>query len=815
MIFKTLFMENIRSFVRGNINFPLGISLIEGDVGSGKSTILMAIEFALFGLGNQKGESLLRKKTKNGSVTFEFEVNGKKCEINRNLTRKERDGPVRQGKCLLIINDVHFHLSPTEIKEKILNLLNFKEPLNPRAQSIIFRYAIYTPQEEMRDILSQKIDSRLQTLRKAFGIEDYKIAGENAAILSQKIKNKTIFLEGQTADLNEKKILLTNQLQKKENYVANLDKLINNGEKCQKEIKMLKEELEDLEKSEAYIEKINAQIPYLEKQIQDKTLLITEYNKEIEDLEEENNSKLINQIRILKNARPPTQDTKEALEKKISYFKKLVNARNELVVKLSLMRGNREDIEKKIEDYEYEKLEDLNIREGKLTSQIQNQKNRMNEEEILIKKISEVKNKLKGKKHNFQEKLENLDGLGDLCPICGSDLNEKHKKNLKKERIEEIHDINKKIIKQEEMEINANKQLESLKTKLESLNNNLQELKFVIEKLTELKVLDEKLVFIKEEVRNLDSDILIIIENLTEFDELEDYINYFEDLLSKLVEYNRGLEELENFEYRFEKNNYKIQRNTEEKNKLEIEIINLKENLSHAKVESGKIENILDQLQKIKLDYKSMDENFQAIKEKTITLKTVIKGINDNINSIQAEIEHKEELRTQYYKLYDYHIWFNDYLIPTLSLIEKHVMKQHHKSFNLDFQKWFRILIDDSTKTGKINEEFTPIVEQDGFEQEINFLSGGEKTSVALAYRLALNNIVKKVSAGMKSNLLILDEPTDGFSKEQLYKIRDILNELECSQIILVSHERELESFADNIFRIEKINGASNVIVEN
>jgi exonuclease SbcC len=144
-------------------------------------------------------------------------------------------------------------------------------------------------------------------------------------------------------------------------------------------------------------------------------------------------------------------------------------------------------------------------------------------------------------------------------------------------------------------------------------------------------------------------------------------------------------------------------------------------------------------------------------------------------------------------------------------VIEKHVMQNIHLDFDENFKNWFNLLIDDPSKTGKIDEEFTPIIEQDGFQQEINYLSGGEKTSVALAYRLALNNIVQKVSTGMKSNLLIMDEPTDGFSKEQLFKIRDILNELNYPQIIIVSHERELESFADNIFQIEKIDGVSEV----
>ena len=44
-------------------------------------------------------------------------------------------------------------------------------------------------------MFSQKPDDRLQTLRKAFGIEDYKIAAENANLLSRSIKEKIIELK--------------------------------------------------------------------------------------------------------------------------------------------------------------------------------------------------------------------------------------------------------------------------------------------------------------------------------------------------------------------------------------------------------------------------------------------------------------------------------------------------------------------------------------------------------------------------------------------------------------------------------------------
>ena len=57
--------------------------------------------------------------------------------------------------------------------------------------------------------------------------------------------------------------------------------------------------------------------------------------------------------------------------------------------------------------------------------------------------------------------------------------------------------------------------------------------------------------------------------------------------------------------------------------------------------------------------------------------------------------------------------------------------------------------------------------------------SGGEITSVSLAYRLTLNMTMRQETESMNSNLLILDEPTDGFSKNQLSKVKDVLREME------------------------------------
>ena len=62
MIIRWVELNNIRSYSKQKISFPKGSVLLWGDVGSGKSSILLAIEFALFGLmrGSVSGASLLR-----------------------------------------------------------------------------------------------------------------------------------------------------------------------------------------------------------------------------------------------------------------------------------------------------------------------------------------------------------------------------------------------------------------------------------------------------------------------------------------------------------------------------------------------------------------------------------------------------------------------------------------------------------------------------------------------------------------------------------------------------------------------------------
>ncbi|HYT46400.1 MAG TPA: AAA family ATPase [Methylomirabilota bacterium] len=73
MLLRKITLNKIRSYKEDTvIEIPRGTILFQGDIGCGKSTILSAIEFALFGLGDIDGNNLLRSGEKKDLCFLSF-----------------------------------------------------------------------------------------------------------------------------------------------------------------------------------------------------------------------------------------------------------------------------------------------------------------------------------------------------------------------------------------------------------------------------------------------------------------------------------------------------------------------------------------------------------------------------------------------------------------------------------------------------------------------------------------------------------------------------------------------------------------------
>jgi len=218
MILKSLKLENIRSYKQAEVNFPLGKVLLSGDVGAGKSTILLAIDFVLFGLtkGIISGNTILRHGEREGYVELNFEIEGKPIIIKRTLKRSSE--AIQQDAGYLIIEGKKVTGTATELKSKILEILNYPPEFLTKGKALIYRYTVYTPQEEMKEILLGEEEIKLNTLRRVFGIDKYKRVVENSQILVREYNFKRKELNAYAQDIN----LLKNEIKSKNDEMISI-----------------------------------------------------------------------------------------------------------------------------------------------------------------------------------------------------------------------------------------------------------------------------------------------------------------------------------------------------------------------------------------------------------------------------------------------------------------------------------------------------------------------------------------------------------------------------------------------------------------
>jgi len=217
-------------------------------------------------------------------------------------------------------------------------------------------------------------------------------------------------------------------------------------------------------------------------------------------------------------------------------------------------------------------------------------------------------------------------------------------------------------------------------------------------------------------------------------------------------------------------------------------------------------------LQHIEEEYNTLKQSFDEVtkQEKELAIQKAQKeqsklNITKVVEELTSDIIKKETAKAKTISYSQLQNWFEKHLLNLVATIEKQIMSKVYRDFNLCFSTWFNNLLEDEIITARLDDEFSPLIEQNGYETSVQNLSGGEKTALALAYRLALNKVINTmISTIHTKDIIILDEPTDGFSSEQLERVRDVLQELNMNQIIIVSHESQMESFVDHVIKIHK-----------
>ncbi len=817
MILRSLKLENIRSYTNERIEFPEGSILLSGDIGSGKSSILYGLEFALFGImrSGLTGNALLRHGKNKGSVELIFEIGEIKYVVKRTLKRTKTS--VGQDSGYIITNGKKFEGTPVELKAKIIGILGYPEELISRSKSLIFRYTVYTPQEDMKAILLEDKDTRLDTLRKVFGIDKYKSIKENTVLFIRELKRKK----------NELKIRLENYDQTK-------------AEK--KEKKEKKEVLnEEIKKSKAELDKVTEKL----KEETEKLIFLEEETKEYQE-KKKNLEIKETQLRSLKNRKEELSERIQKTENKIKDYKKKLEEYETITEKLS-----EEEIENEVNSLQ-DKLTEITKKSSAFSERKSSLKERIEEiekeigsstsdskESIVLKnRLSELKEKI-SRKENQNELLEGLlekekkasvliekykvkideskniiENIedADICPTCGQEVDEKHRKE---------------VIGKQEMKIESYKEKKS-KTEnlLDKVLKNISKVKNNLNKISdyesEYREKREKIIFLEESTKHLvnkQKELSVLYEKI---EKLKKEVPEDTASLNKIIQHKKKkLSKIRENNMKFrEKKNILGLKQEEKDNLMDLKekIKKVNEEITELRKQRDNLNSLLEKYKKTEEDYLQQKKKVEEIKskEKDIEIRLASltqekKSLEEQINEIKEKLEKLEKTKDKIKEISQLQNWFEDFFLKLMTTMEKHVMVSIHREFNSLLQEWFSILVDGLDIS--LDEEFSPLVIQDGYETSIENLSGGERTSVALAYRLALNKVINELIGKIRTkDIIILDEPTDGFSTEQLDKVRDVLGELNMKQTIIVSHEPKMESYVENIIRIAKTDNTSRIV---
>jgi exonuclease SbcC len=683
MLFKKLKLQNIRTYIDEEINFPGSSIMLSGDIGSGKSTVLIAMEFALFGIlrGELSGESLLRKGCSEGSVELSFALNGREISIKRSL-RKTAKG-VQQTSGFITENNEKTEGTAVELKTRILSLLGYPPSLLAESKSLIYRYTVYTPQEEMKRIIQDDPEIRLDILRKVFNFDRYKLIKENANTFIASLREDILVAQAKTERLPEKKNekkeadnTLTQAMLELESMLKIEGGLRNEKKKKQNEISAVEAQIGELGN---FRQKLSA--------------------------EEANHANTYSKIVYNAEKIAVMKAKKEAVETELSGMK--CEGENELKLKIEALIKSISLVEQK---------------ERESLAKMLSLKEKIAESEKLMKKISLLRN----------------------CPMCFQPVNEEHKKHVLEEEQNRI--------------ISSTKEVEKLSKEKPDTAEKKQELDLFRQMLAKT-----------------------------------DLIKYKNKVLAETEQSMKCLEE--------------------ETEALKKNLVQIEQNKMVLKDKITVFSGADEMHKKLKIEYEEIIEKERLFYSKLAQAGAKKDGALIAIKKLEEEIKYLEGLSDGMKRKISLRNWVKEHFLNLVSLIERHVMLRIHREFSQLFKEWFDFMMEDESITARLDEKFTPIIEQNGYEISFADLSGGEKTSVALAYRLALSRVINDlISAINTKEIIILDEPTDGFSSGQLDRLKDILEQLKMKQAIIVSHESKVESFVQAVIRIAKNNGVSRVL---
>jgi len=506
---ETIELENVRSHVKSKIQFQRGFNCLVGGVGCGKSSVLYAIDFALFGdpLGRSY-EYVLREGADTSKVTLQFTHSGKNYTLTRGLRKRGKGIGQDLEQLKLYENDkVIAQVKSEAVTEQLKAITGLDKEL--------FREIVWVRQEQLKELLNMTPRERQKRLDELFGLSDYELAWAN--------------LQGVQKEYEGEK-----KAYERDPDIVTIDKLHNEYDKTVQEFANIEEQIEGLKKrqseAETTLNEATARLQSLEelrKQTEELGRKEAQLKTNIENVED-NSARLADEIARKNTSIENTNEKLQSLESELK-------AHQERLKQAGLSpEQTPEELRKHLQALE-EQLRSIG-----------------GEQEATRKEMREA-----------EKKLSSLT-TESKCPLCLQNLSEEYKTDLldrlnksNSEGEQKVAELQKNFDELEEMRnlvSNVALSLQTLAPKIEDLKSRVSDEQQELEKLSKEfeekqlleKTLREQLSAIRREIAKFDLAQLETARKLRDqaFMEYSELKNRLETTETRKIDLASRMEEL-------------------------------------------------------------------------------------------------------------------------------------------------------------------------------------------------------------------------------------------------------------------------------
>ena len=797
MQLRSIHLENYRRFKNAELEFPDGIVGIIGNNGTGKSTLMEAIAWVLYGTDASRTskdqiKSIFARKSDHCLAVLDFEMNGDNYQVVRELkgASNSMDASVFVNKKLAArgnnpVNeliektlDMEYQAFMTSFyaKQRELNALSDFQPYK-RKELLARMLGIENIDTALKTL---RADKREVELRLDFNRSHLKDKNELDVQKSKKLefqsvlKNKATLarmeFESQTLDLKRTEELWMSLKSKYEEFIrlSQLKRI------KQTEKQSVEEQLNLLEKEKGSLELLDAEL----KKLGESLISYEEIKKEITVWDER---------KIKSEHRKVTQNQIAEMEISLSVDKTRMDFLNREL-------EQRAEVEKE--------LKEIKQKLSLLEKELDEERSRYMNLEASLKSINDERSKLRRQ----MEQIEQL-GPDSVCDRClrpmGADYH-KIKQHLKDEwnQLEEKFQMATKerdVVKEKGVE------LKQRKTGWEINRDQLQ------------KSVEG---FLKQEGEkgNLESSLK----------EKEKHLFSLRDILKTLgeVKYDKSLHDKLKGEYEhLERLKQKYTELASDYKRLPLvqqRMKDLVENIHNLKQEEEKADEGISNLLFSEEEYKTIEKQLDEKRERTHNIELEWKDINYQNEMLQKEIDQIDtEIKNavnlgQKIKEWEEEQRYLERLDSLLSDFKVSLIGRIRPTLARYTKELFLELCDNRYEDLELDEDYEIYIYDQGEKFPLSRFSGGENDLANLCLRVAISILISE-SSQVDFSFIILDEI---FGSQDTLRKENILTALaklknRFSQIFLITHIDDIKDSVENLVYItENEDGTSSLELE-